>query len=313
MSIECIATGSSVIMTGLDDVEKLKSIHGVDKAWIEEASEITETDFKQINLRLRGKGKHHQFYLSFNPIDEMHWIKRYFFDIPQDNTYLHHSTYLDNPYLDDAYIKELEDLKDKDEYYYKVYALGLWGSITNARVFHNIVIEDFTYTEEQFENVRWGQDYGFNHASTLMGSGYRDGELYIFCEHYYKERTNRQFIEEVEKTGFDKTNHITADSAEPDRIKEWKEYGFHVLAAKKGKGSLKDGIDYLRGLPKIHIHKTNCLNAAREFLSYKHRELKDGTIDDTFVELDDDTIAGVRYGNEEFWQYRTAKPLNFTF
>ena len=76
-SFECISTMSSIIMVGLDDVEKLKSIHGIDKIWMEEASEDTEADFKQINLRLRGKGKNHQIYLSFNPIDENHWIKKY--------------------------------------------------------------------------------------------------------------------------------------------------------------------------------------------------------------------------------------------
>lgn len=81
MSIEFKPTGSSIVMSGLDDVEKLKSIHGIDKVWIEEATEITEADFKQVNLRLRGVGKKHQIYLSFNPVDQNHWIKQVFFDI----------------------------------------------------------------------------------------------------------------------------------------------------------------------------------------------------------------------------------------
>ena len=301
MSIEFIHTGSIIIMSGLDDVEKLKSIHGVDKVWIEEASEITEADFKQINLRLRGIGKQHQIYLSFNPIDENHWIKQVFFDIKKDNALLHHSTYKDNAFLDEEYKQELEKLKNIDEYYYKVYALGEWGSISNARVFHNVVIEDYEYTIDQLQNVRYGMDYGFVHASTLMGSGYRDGDLYIFMENYYKEHTNGQFIDKVAKAGFNQRDNITADSAEPDRIREWKNAGYRVSGAKKGKNSLYDGVDYLQNIPKIHIHKTNCPNASREFLNFKRRELKDGTITEQFVELDDDTIAAVRYANEEFW------------
>jgi phage terminase large subunit len=297
MSIE-FANGSMIIMSGLDDVEKLKSIHGVDKIWIEEASEITEADFKQINLRLRGKGKNHQIYLSFNPIDENHWIKNVFFDIGKDNATLHHSTYKDNSFLDEEYKQELEKLKNIDEYYYKVYALGEWGSISNARVFHNVVIEDFKYKPEDLQNIRYGQDYGFVHASTLMGCGFRENDMYIFMEHYYKEHTNGQFIKKVEASGFNKKNEITGDSAEPDRILEWKQAGFRVHGAIKGKNSLYDGIDFLQNIPRIHIHKTNCPNAAREFLGYKRRELKDGTITEQYVELDDDTIAGVRYAVE---------------
>lgn len=299
MSIEFKPTGSSIVMSGLDDVEKLKSIHGIDKVWIEEATEITEADFKQVNLRLRGVGKKHQIYLSFNPVDQNHWIKQVFFDIKKDNALLHHSTYKDNAFLDKEYKQELEKLKAVDEYYYKVYALGEWGSISNARVFHNVVVEDFAYTVNDLENVRYGMDFGFIHASTLMGSGYKDGELYIFMEHYYKEFTNGQFIKAVRDSGFDPGNYITADSAEPARIKEWQDSGFSVYPAKKGKGSLYDGIDYLQNLPKIHIHRENCPNATREFLNFKRRELKDGTITEQFVELDDDTIAAVRYSQEE--------------
>ena len=222
-------------------------------------------------------------------------VKKY---LQKENAYLHHSTYLDNHFLDDEYKKELERLKDVDEYYYKVYALGEWGSISNARVFHNVVIEDFKYNEDDLENVRYGMDFGFMHASTLIGAGYKDGDLYIFLEHYYKEMTNGQFIKNVTDSGFDKRNYIIADSAEPDRIMEWNQAGYRVSGAKKGANSLFDGIDYLQNIRQIHIHKTNCPNAAREFLNFKRRELKDGTITEQFVEIDDDTIAAVRYATE---------------
>lgn len=303
MSFTCV-NGAQIITSGLDDVEKLKSIHGVTKAWIEEASEITEDEFKQVNLRLRGVGIKHQIILSFNPVDEMSWLKSYFYDIPKENALLHLSTYQHNRFLDDEYKQELENLINVDQYFYDVYVTGKWGNISNAKVFNNVIVEDFDYTPDNLQNVRYGQDYGFNHASTLMGAGYRDGELYIFLEHFYKGHTNKEFIEKVDESKFPKNQIIIGDSAEPDRIKEWNQFGYKVKPSKKGKGSLKNGIDYLRGLPKIHIHKTNCPNSAKEFLSFKHRELKDGTITEDFVELNDDTIAGVRYLSEEFWQYK---------
>src|SRR5699024_10273207 len=80
MSIISI-TGSSLITSGLDDVEKLKSVAGINRIWIEEASEVTEKDFDQLDLRLRGQSKiGFQMTLTFNPISELHWIKKKFFD-----------------------------------------------------------------------------------------------------------------------------------------------------------------------------------------------------------------------------------------
>ena len=212
------------------------------------------------------------------------------------------STYPNNEYLTEEDKQSLEKYKYIDEYYYQVYCLGNWGSISKARVFHNVVVENFPGADRpllEYQNIRYGQDYGFVHASTLVGCGFKDGDLYIFEEYYYKERTNGQFIKEVNNVGFDKTKLITGDSAEPDRIKEWNDAGYRVIGAVKGKNSLKDGIDYLQNMPKIHIHKTKCPNASREFLNYKRRELKDGTITEEFVELDDDTISGVRYALED--------------
>ena len=47
--------GSEILFAGLDDVEKLKSIHDISGIWIEEASELLEGDFNQLDIRLRGE------------------------------------------------------------------------------------------------------------------------------------------------------------------------------------------------------------------------------------------------------------------
>ena len=304
--IKCKLNGNKIVFRGLDNVDKLKSITfesgDLVFIWLEEADESTEDDLKQLNLRLRGisKIKKH-IVLSFNPIDETHWIKARFFDNPLDGKdgYICETTYKDNALLDKEYIEELEKLKNQDYYYYMVYALNQWGRRTKARVFNNIKIHDFEIHQHNYQNIRYGQDYGFNHANTLMGSGYIDGELYIFYEYYKKNQLNKDFIKEVESGGFEKSYDIIGDSASPDKISEWNAAGFTVFGAKKGPGSLMEGMDYLKSLPCIHIHKTNCPNAAREFPRLKYKEKKDGTILDEIMEINDDTIAGVRYGNED--------------
>lgn len=131
LRIKCLLNNNEIIFAGLDDVEKLKSITfskgELTDIWIEEASEIQESDFNQLDVRLRGKGTHKQIMISFNPIDINHWLKRRFFDNPQDNICIVHSTYKDNEFLDEDYKKLLESYKDTDEYYYNVYCLGQWG------------------------------------------------------------------------------------------------------------------------------------------------------------------------------------------
>lgn len=126
---------SEIIFSGLDDVEKLKSIYNITGIWIEEASELLESDFNQLDIRLRGETEHYkQMILTFNPINILHWLKTRFFDRTPDNATVHESTYRDNRFLDDDAKKVLEDFRDTDEYYYAVYCLGQWG-VTGKTVF----------------------------------------------------------------------------------------------------------------------------------------------------------------------------------
>ena len=130
LRISC-ANGNSVIFKGLDDTEKLKSITfpkgELTDIWIEEASEILEEDFNQLDVRLRGKGAHKQMVLTFNPVSVLHWLKLRFFDRQDPRAVVLKSTYKDNQFLDEDYKRTLEGYKDTDPYYYSVYCLGEWG------------------------------------------------------------------------------------------------------------------------------------------------------------------------------------------
>lgn len=131
--------GSKIIFAGLDDVEKLKSIYNITGIWIEEASEISEQDFNQLDIRLRGQTKYRkQIIVTFNPVSILHWLKRRFFDfrgadgrmIPEKERRkirTHHSTYKDNRFLPQEDIEVLEAFEHTDPYYYQVYCLGQWG------------------------------------------------------------------------------------------------------------------------------------------------------------------------------------------
>lgn len=131
LRIRCRLNHNEVIFKGLDDSEKLKSVTfsrgELTDVWVEEASEITEADFNQLDVRLRGKGTKKQIVLSFNPIDVNHWIKKRFFDRQSPEASVLHTTYQDNGFLDSEYKTLLESYRETDPYYYQVYCLGEWG------------------------------------------------------------------------------------------------------------------------------------------------------------------------------------------
>jgi phage terminase large subunit len=130
MRIRNVRNGNTIIFAGLDDVEKLKSITGdvgeLTDIWIEEASEVLQSDFNQLDVRLRGGHYKKQITISFNPVSILHWLHEFVYS-GRKNLTVHHSTYKDNRFLDDEYRELLESYKASDPYYYTVYCLGEWG------------------------------------------------------------------------------------------------------------------------------------------------------------------------------------------
>ena len=149
LHITCV-NGNEILFAGLDDVEKLKSISGVTSIWIEEASETTPEDFRQLDIRMRGKAKNYkQMMITFNPIDINHWLKKEFFDVKKSGSTTKHSTYQDNPFLPDEDKAVLESFKITDPYFYQVYCLGEWGVLGKTIFPKQIVSERIAYLRDK--------------------------------------------------------------------------------------------------------------------------------------------------------------------
>jgi len=146
--LEIHSGSNKIVFLGCDDPEKLKSLSQAKYIWIEEATELTLDDFTQITLRLRGKSEHpKRFFLTFNPVSDSHWIKKRFFDEVPDTERSQiltlHGTYLDAlPFLDDLYPIRMEALRQVNQTYYEVYALGQWGVWDRESLF----LTSFDYT-----------------------------------------------------------------------------------------------------------------------------------------------------------------------
>ena len=306
MTFTCTHNGNQIKFLGLDDIEKIKSItfeNGpLTDILIEEATEINEADFNQLNLRLRGNVKvPFQITLLFNPVSSSHWIKRRFFDNPglrKEKITIHESTYQDNRFLDEVYKGELEALKYDDKIFYEIYTLGNWASIGNL-VFRNVVYQECPYTPNQFDQIIAGQDFGFNHYNAIELIGLKDGNKYSFAELYVRHMTNDEVIAENEqKNILPKNQQCIADSAEPKSIKDWQGAGYKMIGAKKGPDSVKEQISWLnRGT--WYIDPVACPGLASEIGTYAWKTDRDGNPIDEPVKFKDDAIAACRYASED--------------
>jgi phage terminase large subunit len=307
--------GSQIIFKGGDDETKLLSISGVDLCWVEEASQISYDLWGQLKLRLRGGTGKKRFYLSFNPISALHWLKREFFDNPPEGVTICHTTYKDNRFLDAEYIASLEEFKERDPVKYAVYALGQWG-VMGRKVFENWKVEDFRKSDLVKQNnaleMAVGMDFGYvSDPSTLICSliDVANRKLYIFDELYEKGLLNNELAERVTELGYAK-ERIIADSAEKKSIEELRGYGLRrIKAAAKGAGSIQTGIQYVQQFDII-VHPT-CSHTIDEFENYSYKKDKaTGKYTNQPIDNYNHLIDALRYSLEPFRKNTKLRTIN---
>lgn len=317
--------GNQIIFRGVNDEkqrEKLKSITfqkgKLTDVWNEEATEITQADFEIIDDRLRGELPPDQFYqirCTFNPVNKNHWIKKVFFDTPDPNVLTHHSTYLGNRFIDDAYRARMERRKKVDPEGYRIYGLGEWGEI-GGLILKNWEVAEISQDLQEYDDIAIGQDFGFNHANAILLLGWRDGNIYILRELYGFEKDSSDWIADADIMGIPKNKRMWCDSAEPDRIKMWKTAGYKAKAVSKEQNSVKAQIDWLKGQVtktkrinrRIYVHPS-CVNTIKELQQWKwKKDERTGEYLDVPVPIFDDAMAALRYGVEGWrksreWMY----------
>ena len=240
-------TGSQFMFSGLDDVEKLKSIEGVTSIWVEEATELLQEDFEQLDLRLRGEfGCLKQIILTFNPISDQHWIKKIFFDDPIDGVFTLKTTYLDNAFIDEEYKMVMNNKKKSNPRYYGIYALGNWGT-AEGLIFNNVTQRLIKPFEIDGLNCYQGLDFGYTNDPTAFNQSYVDDankKIYIYDGFYQKGMSNAQIAAEITRMLAHKHKTV-ADSSEPKSIDYIKGKGVRMQGALKGSDSINTGIDFL--------------------------------------------------------------------
>lgn len=303
-------TGQKIYFRGLDDPLKVTSIT-VDVgvlcwAWLEEAYEVMkEDDFNILDESIRGEcpeGLFKQWTITFNPWNEHHWLKKRFFDNPDDNTLALTTNYKCNEWLDAADIKVFEDMKKRNPRRYAVAGLGGWG-IVDGLVYENWKEEAFNIEEVRSRPgivSAFGLDFGYTNDPSTLFCGLLDQkskQLFVFDEMYAKGMSNKRIADTIKDMGYGK-EHIVADSAEPKSIDELKSLGLRVKAAAKGKDSVKNGIQWIQDL-EIIIHP-QCVNFITEISNYTWDKDKFGSKLNVPIDDFNHLMDAMRYALEKY-------------
>ena len=258
-----------------------------DYMWLNEANEFSFEDFIQLSMRTSK-----QVFLDYNPSDDFHWI--YERIIPRDDCTFIKSTYKDNPFLEANLIKEIEYLKEVDENYWRIYGLGEKGQ-SSEKIYNNWDIVETIPSD--YDELVYGLDFGYNNPSSLSAIYIKDMEIWIDEIIYETRLTNSDLIRRMKEEIPENilvNKFFKCDSAEPQRIEEICQSGINAVACKKGKNSVKDGIDVLQRT-KIHV-TSRSVNTTKEIKNYKWKKDRDGNVLDEPVKFMDHAMDGIRYG-----------------
>lgn len=314
LRITYVPRGNYIVFRGAQNPERIKSLKDsrfpFAIGWIEELAEFkTEDEVKTItNSLLRGEladGLFYKFFYSYNPPKRKHsWVnKKYESRFQPENTFVHASTYKDNPFIAKEFIEEAEATRERSEKRYRWEYLGeAIGS--GVAPFENLVFRKITDEEiARFDNIRQGNDFGYANDPLAFVRWHYDKKkrvIYAIDEIYGVKISNRELAERICEKGY-QSQMITCDSAEPKSIDELKlQLNIPLVqGAKKGPDSREYGERWLDDLDAIVIDPERTPNIAREFESADYAVDRDGNPKPKLEEVNDHTIDATRYAFED--------------
>lgn len=309
MQCEYLPTGQRIYLRGADDPGKIKSIKPpfghIAILWFEELDQFRgEEQIRDVTQSAIRGGDIGYVFKSFNPPrSRSAWANRYV-QKNKHNMLVHHSTYLDAPpeWLGSFALEEADLLKELNEKAYRHEYLGEPVG-DGANVFENVSLRTLSDDEvATYDRRYFGQDWGWFPDPNVFEAMHFDANrriLYLFDEVSGNKQSNETWAERLKRYG---DELITADSAEQKSITDMRAYGYNMVGAIKGPGSVDYSMKWLASLKEIVIDPARCPLAAKEFMNYEHEKTKDGDIISAYPDRDNHSIDAVRYALERVWR-----------
>jgi PBSX family phage terminase large subunit len=315
MELTYLPTGQKIMFFGLDDPGNLKSIKlpfgYVAYVHFEELDQFRgPEEVRNVEQSLLRGGPVAITFKSFNPpASAANWANQYARE-SKPGQVKHHSTYLETPpewlgprFIADAeHLKELHPLAYRNEYLGEVTGGG-------ANVFENIQLRAITDEElGRFDRIYRGIDWGYYPDPWAYNGMHYDAArltLYIFDEAEAYRKGNEETAQILrDEKGVQPLDLLTADSAEPKSVADYKAFGFYCRGAAKPPGSVEYSMKWLGRLAAIVIDPERCPRTAKEFSEYEFERDKDGNLISAYPDAKNHHIDAVRYGMQPVWKQR---------
>ncbi len=277
----------------LEEAKKLKSTEW-NYIWVEEGIEQSLAIINELDQILRAPHPDdaiNQLIITANPDDEYSDLKTEIIDKDFKKEWdIMYSNWENNEEnLPKEYIAMLLGLKDKSPDLYRVFTLGKWGKISGL-IYDNIRVINESALPEQFDEIGYGLDFGYNNPSALLEIGIKDQIPYILKEFKQSHLTNPELIEILKEFVTDRQRPIFADPARPDLIEEIARAGFNIDKADN---------DVIAGIAHNKANQVYVLGTCTEFIKesrhYVCKAAKGGVMSDLPVKFEDHLMDAWRY------------------
>lgn len=308
------AIGGSIIFAGLrNNPDSIKSIEGLNGAWVEEAHSISQTSLDLLTPTVRSGST--EIWFTWNrrhasdPVDNL-----FLGGEPPPRSLVEKVDWRDNPWFPDDLREEMEWMKrrDRDKW------LHVWeGHLlkrSEALVFRNWEEGDLD-DDVELEGAEplLGGDWGFSRDPSVLVEAYILGRTLYFRDEAWKVGCEIDELPSLfagsdplerwgnarQHPGIAAARHhrITADSSRPDTVSYMRRHGFDIRGAVKGAGSVEDGIEFMKSFD-IVVHP-RCRHVIDELSTYSYKVDRD--TDEVLSVLEDKnnhTIDSCRYALE---------------
>ena len=302
-----------IIFQGMQDhtADSIKSLEGFDRAWVEEAQSLSKRSLDLLEPTIRKPNS--EIWFTWNPDLPDDAVEVLFNESP--DAILVHVNYVDNPFCPEEMVRLAEKTRTADYEKYAHIWLGQFNLKSEKQVFNGKWRVDNFNIDKSFGAPLFGLDFGFSQDPTAATCSYiKDNKLYI------RHEAGRIGLELDDTAKFLKDRipnidkyTVRADNARPESISFLKRSGLpRVVACEKGKGSIEDGVEFIKSFDEIIIH-TDCVETAKEFRLYSYKV--DKRTGDILPIIEDDNnhyIDGLRYALEPIMKARkSSKAVGF--
>ena len=287
--------GSEFVFKGLkNNPHAIKSLEGIDICWVEEGQKLSALSWQILIPTIRNPGS--EIWVSFNPDLKTDPTSKMFLESELPDSVIVKIDWKDNPYFPEDLRKHKDYLAAVDVDAYQHVYEGHYREHSEAQVFKGKWVIEYFEPEGHWDGPYHGSDLGFaQDPTTLMRCWINERTLYVE-ELVYKIGLEIDAMPAAFETA---GRHVVRmDNSRPETISYLKRQGLKVVACAKGKGSVEDGIAFLRGFDRIVIH-SDSLHAQEEATLYSYKvDRLSGDVMPEIVDEHNHCWDGVRYGLE---------------